>query len=148
MNLLEKYVCYLYRVKSHSINDARWKIFDKKYQGESKESDLAYLPPSDQVFLPHALRYKYVAYMWRESVQRIVALPDRTDNGWLATGETNELARLFQRKSSLFYVMTATKKISKNSKRVPYLNRSFIMKLIAMMMSMTFYFDETLKLCS
>ena len=84
--------------------------------------------------------------MWRESAQRIVALADRKDNGWLATGETNGLARLFQRKSSLFYVMTATKKISKNSKRVPYLNRSFIIKLIAMMMTMTFYFDETLKL--
>ena len=42
--------------------------------------------------------------------------------------------------------MTAIKKISmKNMKKVLYLKRSFMeVKLIAMMMTMTFYFDKTL----
>ena len=56
INILEEYVCYLYGVKSRSVNDARWKIFDKKYQRENKKPDLASLPPCHQVFLLHALR--------------------------------------------------------------------------------------------
>lgn len=36
INLLEEYVCYIYRVKSRSFNNTKWKIFDKKYQRENK----------------------------------------------------------------------------------------------------------------
>ena len=86
INLLEKYVCYLFGVKSSSVNNARSKIFDKKYQREGKDADLTSLPPCYQVFLLHALRYNYVAYMWRKSVQHILALPDLTNNEWHATG--------------------------------------------------------------
>ena len=69
--------------------------FDKKYQRENKVPDLASLPPCHQVFLLHALRSNYVAYMWRKSVPPIVALPDETDNGWLATGEINWIDEVF-----------------------------------------------------
>ena len=89
INLLEEYACYLYVIKSRSFNDARWKIFDKNYQRESKVPDLASLPPCHQVFLVHFLQSNYVAYTGRNSVQPIVALPDVTDNGCLATGGIN-----------------------------------------------------------
>ena len=64
---------------------------------ENKVPDLASLPPCHQVFLLHALRSNYVAYMWRKSVQPIVALPDVTDNGWLATGVINWIDEAFPR---------------------------------------------------
>ena len=53
-------------------------------------------------------------------------------------------------KSSLFYVMTEIKKISmKNMEKVLYLTRiSMEAKLIAMMVTMTFFFDETFILYS
>ena len=62
INLLEKYVCYFYKVKLRLVSDTRWKIFGKRYQRENKDPDLTSLPPHHQVFLIHALRSNYVAY--------------------------------------------------------------------------------------
>lgn len=52
-------------------------------------------------------------------------------------------------KLSLFYVMAVIKKISiTNMKEVLHLKKRFMeAKLIAMIVTMSFYFDETLILC-
>ena len=82
---------------------------------------------------------------------QLIKMIKKTDNGWLATWEKNWIERLFQRKSS-FQAMSqgnpVTKKIlTKNMKKVLYLKRSFMeAKLITILMTMTFYFDETLLL--
>ena len=84
----------------------------------------------------------YVAYMWRKSVQPIVALSDVTGNGWLATGEINWIDEAFPEEIKLILSMTVIKEISmKNMKKVLHLKRSCMeAKLIAMLMTMTFYF--------
>ena len=87
--------------------------------------------------------------MWRKSVQPIIALPDITDNGWLATGEITWklVTRIFHRKSRLFYVMIEIKKISmKNMKKELYLKKTFKDAKLIVMMTMTFSVDETLVL--
>ena len=61
---LEEFVCFVYGTNVKSINNVRWKKFDKKLQREHKVADLASLPPIKQVFLYHTV-------------------PEIKDHGWL-----------------------------------------------------------------
>ena len=61
---LEEFVCFVYGTNVKSINNVRWKKFDKKLQREHKVADLASLPPFKQVFLYHTV-------------------PEIKDHGWL-----------------------------------------------------------------
>ena len=71
-------------------------------------------------------------------------------SAWPATGEINWIDEAFPEEIELTSCDDSIEKISmKNMKKVLYLKRSFIeAKLIAMMMTMTFFFDETLILYS
>lgn len=84
---LEEYVCFLYGVKTKDINHVRWKIFDKKLQKEHKVTDLAILPPCKQVLLYHIKRANLIAYVWRNSAEPNITMPEINEHGWLPTGE-------------------------------------------------------------
>ena len=86
-NQLEEFVCFLYGAKTKDINRVRWKIFDKKLQKEHKVTDLALLPPCNQVLLYHAKRANLIAYVWRNSAQPNITMPEINEHGWLPTGE-------------------------------------------------------------
>ena len=55
-NELQEYVCLLYRRKTKSVNDARWKLFKQKHEMENKNIDLASLPPCESVLKLHTKR--------------------------------------------------------------------------------------------
>ena len=60
----EEYTALLYGVKSKSINEARWKIFEKKHKRHNKIIDLSLLPPCKSVLRLHSKRANAVAYLW------------------------------------------------------------------------------------
>ena len=84
---LEEFVCYLYGVKTKSVNDARWNIFNQKYKRENKVPDLSSLPPCQQALYYHSKRSNLVAYIWRKSQQPSFDLPDISEYGWFADGQ-------------------------------------------------------------
>ena len=84
---LEEFVCYLYGVKTKSVNDARWNIFNQKYKSENKVPDLSSLPPCQQALYYHSKRSNLVAYIWRKSQQPSLDLSDISEYGWFADGQ-------------------------------------------------------------
>ena len=85
--LLEEFVCLLYGIRSKSVNEARRKIFERKNKREKKIPNLSSLPPCKDVLWYHALRSNFVAYIWRNSIEPIIDIPNIAENGWLSTGE-------------------------------------------------------------
>ena len=61
---LEEYTALLYRVKSKSINEACWKIFEKKHKRHNKIIDLSLFSPCRSVLRLHSKRANAVAYLW------------------------------------------------------------------------------------
>ena len=53
---LEEYTALLYRVKSKSINEACWKIFEKKHKRHNKIIDLSLFSPYRSVLRLHSKR--------------------------------------------------------------------------------------------
>ena len=85
---LEEYTALLYGVKSKSINEARWKIFEnKKHKRHNKIIDLSLLPPCKSVLRLHSKRGNAVAYLWRNASNPTIEFPSLTENGWTTTGD-------------------------------------------------------------
>ena len=60
--LLEEFVCLLYGIRSKSVNEARWKLFERKNKRENKIPDLSSLPRCKDVLWYHALSSNFVVY--------------------------------------------------------------------------------------
>ena len=103
---LEEFVCYLYGVKTKSVNDARWKIFHQKYKSENKVPDLSSLPPCQQALYYHSKRSNLVAYIWQKSQQPFFDLPDISNMDGLQIGRFNGLMTRFLKMLSICYLMT------------------------------------------
>ena len=86
-NVLEEYVCMLYRQNTKDVNAARSKMFLKKYSSTSKIINLVLLPPCRSVLYLHAQRENYVAKIWKSSTVAWQDIPNITDHGWFDNGE-------------------------------------------------------------
>jgi hypothetical protein len=85
--ILQEFVSLLNGVKAKYVDEARWKIFQKKNQRENKITDLSLLPPCTAVLQLHATRSNAVAYLWRNSENPRVEFPSLEESGWTSTGE-------------------------------------------------------------
>ena len=86
-SLLEEYVCHLYGIRSKTVDGVRYKMFQKKQEREHKVTDLASLPPCQQVLMYHAQRANVVSYIWKNSINAVIEQPHFDSNGWMSNGE-------------------------------------------------------------
>ena len=92
---LEEFTAFLYGVRSKSINEARWKLFDKKHKKHNKITDLSLLPPCKSVLRLHSKRANAVAYLWRNASNPTLEFPSFTENGWTITGDIEWIEEAF-----------------------------------------------------
>ena len=91
----EEHTALLYGVKSKSINEARWKIFEKKRKRHNKIIDLSLLPACKSVLRLHSKRANAVAYLWRNASNPTIEFPSFTENGWTTTGDIEWIEEAF-----------------------------------------------------
>ena len=92
---LEEYTALLYGVKSKSINEARWKIFEKKHKRHNKIIDLSLLPLCKSVLRLHNKRANAVVYLWQNVFNPTIEFPSLTENGWSTTGDIEWIEEAF-----------------------------------------------------
>ena len=92
---LEEYAALLYGVKSKSINEARWKIFEKKHKRHNKIIDLSLFPLCKSVLRLHNKRANAVAYLWQNVFNPTIEFPSLTENGWSTTGDIEWIEEAF-----------------------------------------------------
>lgn len=78
----EKFVCHLYSTNKSCVNDARFKIFEKKHLKSKQVADLSLIPPCLRTFLFHLERTNFVAKLWKSSGTAMIDLPSPTQHGW------------------------------------------------------------------
>ncbi len=80
---LERFVCLLYRSKTHTkVNALRWFLYsNRQAEGES-------LPPTSGSLTPHILRAHYIAMIWMQACESQPSLPSPTDYGWKSEENT------------------------------------------------------------
>ena len=71
------------RIKS--VNEVRWRLFEKKHKRENKIADLSSLPLCQGVL--RYVSYNYVAYIWRHSFQPMIQLENVENRGWFQSGD-------------------------------------------------------------
>ena len=74
-------------MRIQSVNEVRWRLFEKKHKRENKIADLSSLPPCQEVLRYHCQRANYVAYIWRHSFQPMIQLEDVENHGWFQSGD-------------------------------------------------------------
>ena len=84
---LEEYTALLYGVKSKSINEARWKIFEKNIRGINKSSIYPYCLLAKVFWGSTVKEQNAFAYQWRNASNPTIEFPSLTENGWTTTGD-------------------------------------------------------------
>ena len=80
---LQSFVIKLYRTKKvKTVDEARYKIFKKKYDNEEKSVDMSVLPPCESVLRLHCERANYLAAIWRRANISQPLFPDAVHYGW------------------------------------------------------------------
>ena len=72
----------LYGFKQKDVNEVRFKLFETKYEKQSKVIDLSTLPPCQSVLKLHANRANFVSKMFKSSLVAQMQIPDITAHGW------------------------------------------------------------------
>ena len=81
---LERFVCFLYRPPhQESVNEARRKVFWKKFNKDEKIIDLSLMPPCESNLHYHIMRANYVTNVFRlaEQIIRRMHLESPERNG-------------------------------------------------------------------
>ena len=94
-DLLQEYVCKLYGSREKNVDQARYELFQKKYEKEGKIIDLILLPPCKSVLLLHTKRTNFVAKIWRCSNNAQLQIPDIGMHGWDANYKIKWLEKEF-----------------------------------------------------
>ena len=76
----------MYGSKSKSVNEARSKLFKKKFDVEDKAIDLTTLIPCHSVFLLHTIRGNYIACIGKRSLIPHINEPHFTEHAFDKTG--------------------------------------------------------------
>ena len=92
---LAKYVCKLYGLSDTTVNRVRFKIVEKKYQNDNKIVDISLLPPYCSTLRLHILRANTIAYLWKQTQNAIIYVPDITTNGWINYDEIKWVESVF-----------------------------------------------------
>ena len=80
---LQSFVIKLYGTKKvATVDEARYKIFKKKYDNEEKTVDMSVLPPCESVFRLHCERENYLAAIWKRANMSQPFYPDAVHYGW------------------------------------------------------------------
>ena len=87
LQTLEEYVCVLYSTKLKNVNDARYQLFKRKNELYKKSIDLALLPPCQAVLNLHSKRANFEAYLWKQTLNSMINVPNYVENGWDANCE-------------------------------------------------------------
>eukprot|EP00795_Rhopilema_esculentum_P000994 gene994-10770_t len=78
INVLQKFVCFLYGQKHSKVNDLRYKIYCSK-NGKVKSEQL---PPCYSPFKQHILRCNYQARIWRLAFESNPTYSEIHNHGW------------------------------------------------------------------
>ena len=78
----EKFVCHLYSSKKSNVNQARFKIFERKHLKSKQVADLSLIPPCYRTLMLHLERANYVAKIWKSTGIAMIDLPSPTQHGW------------------------------------------------------------------
>ena len=78
---LETFVCKLYGLNIHSVNDARYKLFCTKAPNERR------LPPCRNALIQHVLRANYQTFINRQALTQQMTIPDPNEHGWVIKEE-------------------------------------------------------------
>ena len=92
---LVEYTALLYGVKSKSINEACWKIFEKRHKKHNKIINLSLLPPWESVLRLHSKRANAVVYLWRKASNPTFDFPSLTENEWTTTCDIEWIEETF-----------------------------------------------------
>ena len=74
-------------MRIQSVNEVRWRLFEKKHKRENKIADLSSLPPCQAVLRYHCQRANYVADIWRHSSKLMIQLEDVENHGRFQSGD-------------------------------------------------------------
>ena len=91
----EKYICQLYGTKMIHVNDARYKIFEKKQLKSKQLTDLYLLPPCQRTLILHLKRANYVAKIWKSANTAMIDLPTPAEHGWDGEGDISWTDEMF-----------------------------------------------------
>ena len=91
----EKYICQLYGTKMIHVNDARYKIFEKKQLKSKQLTDLSLLPPCQRTLILHLKRANYVAKIWKSANTAMIDLPTPAEHGWDGEGDISWTDEMF-----------------------------------------------------
>ena len=95
LSTLQEFVSMLYGTKLKSVNEARYAIFEKKWQKENKIIDMTALPLCESVLHLHSKRANALAYMWWNAVNLIVEFPNLEERGWYLNGDIQSVDDVF-----------------------------------------------------
>ena len=68
--------------KASDVNDARYRLFKKKFDNEEKTVDMSVLPPCKTVLRLHCDRAQYLAALWKRATTAEVSYPNPAYYGW------------------------------------------------------------------
>ena len=69
-----------------SVNDARYELFTRRLR-KNGIIDISVLPPSQSVLHLHVKRSAPIHYLWKQSKEAVIHIPDIGDSGWFPDGE-------------------------------------------------------------
>ena len=82
MNVIEQYLCALYKSKKKLVNDVRYDLFEKKQNKQGKIIDLSLIPPCFSSLYLQIKRAKFVSKLWKSTRIAQLILPSIEENSW------------------------------------------------------------------
>jgi len=83
----EKFVCHLYSTKKSNVNDARFKIFEKKHKVKTTDKSFTVTSLSENLTPTHLERVNYGAKIWKSAGTAMVDLPTLAQHRWNEEGD-------------------------------------------------------------
>ena len=104
LDCLEKYASKMYDFSDTGVNRVRFKIFEKKYQEDNKIVDISLLPPFCSTLRLHILRANTIVYLWKQTQNAIIYVPDITTNGWINYDEIKWVEPVFPQEIEILVI--------------------------------------------
>ena len=88
MPSIELFMCQLFGMTQSikSVDDARYELFIRRLK-KNGIIDISVLPPCLSVLELHAKRSALIHYLWKQSRNAVINIPDIADSGWYHDGE-------------------------------------------------------------
>ena len=86
VNVIEQYLCALYKSKKKLVNDVRYDLFEKKQNKQGKIIDLSLIPPCFSSLYLQIKRAKFVSKLWKSARIAQLILPNIEEHSWNKDG--------------------------------------------------------------